>query len=323
MDQDWTLVGDIGGTNARFSLVKQSSKQLEHVQKKACVDFPRFIDAVQSYVQEVGIRPSRICLATAGPVSHLDEEISFTNNPWAFKRREMFDELGVQEFKVINDFVANALAIPELEHNEKVLIGQTTGEVQPHGPILILGPGTGLGMASLIEVDGQFIPCAGEGGHVSFAPTTDEEVEIWKVLRHRYGRVSAERLLSGQGLKDLFNIKSHLYHWGVQVDTPAQVTELSMEQDSNALQVVKHFCKILGDVAGDAALTVGASGGVYICGGIAPRIIPILQQGDFRHAFEDKGRMKVFVDGIQTWVVTSAYPGLLGSLAAMRNSKIL
>ena len=323
MGQGWTLVGDIGGTNARFALVADGTKQLTHIEKKACADYPNFMEAVQSYISAVGIKPSNVSLATAGPVSSLDEVITFTNNPWEIKRKEMLERLNLDGFKVVNDFVANALSIPELEEYEKVCLGNVCQvEAGGSGPVLVLGPGTGLGMASLVNVDGVFMPLPAEGGHVSFAPTTEEEVEIWRALKSMYGRVSVERLLSGQGLLDLFNIKSQIHQWGVQADTPAHVTSLSEEKDANALQVVRHFSKILGDVAGDAALTIGSFGGVYICGGIAPRILNILQEGAFREAFENKGRMKHFVDSMPTWIVTADYPGLLGSLAAMRNVRI-
>ncbi len=316
------LIGDIGGTNARFALVKQGSFELEHILILRCADYLRLEDAIRDYLKRVGaagaLAPQEACLAFACPVH--DDEVSMTNNAWRFSKRRVKDALGLSLFKVINDFTAQALGVPHLLADE--LISINTGTSEPHRARLIIGPGTGLGVAGLFPGQNNWIPLPTEGGHVTFAPTDDRERELLGYFQEKYGRVSVERLLCGQGLLDLYRAHAALAAQAPRYNSAAEVTGAARAGDALAEEVLLRFLKILGDVCGDAALMIGAHGGIYLCGGILPRLIDWLQRSRFREAFTDKGRMSAYNERIPVWVVNAPWTGLLGAAEALHNKEV-
>lgn len=316
------LIGDIGGTNARFALVTPGSFAPQDILSLPCADYPSLVDAVEDYLARVGQSgeqaPREACLAFACPVH--DDWVKMTNNAWAFSKTEVQRTLNLELFKVINDFTAQALGVPHVAAEDLVPVGG--GTAQAHSIRLVIGPGTGLGVAAVFPGQHAWIPLPTEGGHVTFAPTDEREQNLLRYFHTRYGRVSVERILCGQGLLDLYCAHASLKGANPRYQSPAEVTTGAAEGDAIAVDTVQRFLKILGDVCGDAALTTGARGGVYLCGGILPRLLDWLPDSRFRAAFADKGRMSAYNADIPNWVVTAPWTGLLGAAEALHNEEV-
>ena len=312
------LVADIGGTNARFALVDEDTHALQHIRVLACNDYENIDQAILSYLKQVGVTHiERAAFALACPVDVA--HIRMTNNHWNFVPQVLQDALNFKELKLLNDFTAMALGMLEVDDQE--LIELLPGASQPsHYPRMVLGPGTGLGVSTLIPYQQGWHALSTEGGHVSFAPTDELSLEIWKALMARHGRVSVERILSGQGLLNTYLIVCEHYRVPPLATTPAEVTALALTDDVQAKLALNKFCQILGEVAGDAVLLVGAKGGVYLCGGILPRIIDFVKRSDFIQGFYHKGRFENYLKEVPVWLCTAEYPGLLGCAAAFKSS---
>ncbi|WP_168011784.1 glucokinase [Halomonas salinarum] len=316
------LIGDIGGTNARFALVTPDTFEPHDILSLPCADYPNLVDAIEDYLARVGHAgeraPREACLAFACPVH--DDWVKMTNNAWAFSKTAVQQSLNLDLFKIINDFTAQALGVPHVAENDLVAVGG--GSAQAHSIRLVIGPGTGLGVAGVFPGQHAWIPLPTEGGHVTFAPTDEQEQNLLRHFRSRYGRVSVERILCGQGLLDLYCAHASLMGATPRFQSPAEVTAGAGEGDAIAVDSVQRFLKILGDVCGDAALTIGARGGVYLCGGILPRLLDWLPDSRFRTAFADKGRMSAYNADIPIWVVTAPWTGLLGAAEALHNEEV-
>ncbi len=315
------LIGDIGGTNARLALVTPGAFEPHDILSLPCADYFGLVEAVNDYLTRVGAvgerAPREACLAFACPIR--GDRIKMTNNHWSFSRAEVQEALGLTLFKAINDFTAQALGVPHVP--EADLVEVQPGEALPHAARLVIGPGTGLGVAGLFPGRHAWIPLPAEGGHVTFAPTDEREQNLLRHFRNRYGRVSVERILCGQGLLDLYLAHCSLKGSNPAYATPAEVSAAAGE-DPVARDTLLRFLKILGDVCGDAALTLGARGGVYLCGGILPRLLDWLPQSRFREAFADKGRMGPYTAALPVRVVTAPWPGLLGAAEALHNEEV-
>ncbi|ALM51626.1 glucokinase [Halomonas huangheensis] len=316
------LIGDIGGTNARLALVLPGTTDPYSILTLPCADYPGVVEAVQDYLERVGATgdqaPREACLAFACPVH--DERVTMTNNHWDFTKSEVKDALGLELFKVINDFMGQALGVPHVPDTDLVTIHQ--GAIVDHATRLVIGPGTGLGMAGVFPARRAWIPLPNEGGHASFAPTDDRELEIYQHFHRRYGRVSVERVLCGQGLLDLYRILAEIEGLPSTATSPAEVTRAANAGDPLGRDTILRFLKILGDTAGDAALTIGARGGVYLCGGIVPRLIDWLPHSGFLNAFCAKGRMRPYNEAISVHVVKAPWTGLLGAAEALHNEEV-
>ncbi|MDI5985984.1 glucokinase [Halomonas sp. M4R5S39] len=316
------LIGDIGGTNARLALVTPGAFEPHDILSLPCADYPGLVEAVNDYLGRVGATgesaPREACLAFACPVR--GDRVKMTNNHWTFSRREVQQALGLELFKTINDFTAQALGVPHVADDE--LVEVQPGEALPHTARLVIGPGTGLGVAGLFPGRHAWIPLPAEGGHVTFAPTDEREQNLLRHFRNRYGRVSVERILCGQGLLDLYLAHCSLKGAPPRYATPAEVTEGASAGDPVARDTLLRFLKILGDVCGDAVLTLGARGGVYLCGGILPRLLDWLPLSRFREAFTDKGRMSAYTAAVPVRVVTAPWTGLLGAAEALHNEEV-
>lgn len=312
------LLADIGGTNIRLAWQVGPGDVLHDLWVRPCAQFASLEAALRAYVAEVGIAmPEEAALGIANPVT--GDVVRMTNRDWSFSQSALRAALGLRRLVVLNDFTALALAIPRLTPQ---MLRQVGGGAPVAGAAVgLLGPGTGLGVSGLVFApDGADIPLAGEGGHATLAAQTPLEWELLCILQRRYGHVSAERVLSGQGLVDLYHaLRERLTLGGMDVSQAAHVTALALEEgDALALQTLDLFCGFLGTVAGDLALTLGARGGVYLGGGIVPRLGTWFDQSGFRARFEAKGRFQAYLAPIPCWVINpDAAPALYGAARAL------
>lgn len=313
MRSQWAgLVGDVGGTNARLALV-DGQGHIRNPRTFSCRDYESLADIVAEYIETTAgrKRPPRAVLAVAGPV--VDGEIEFTNLDWVVSEGDLLAHFEFEAVELINDFAAQALACPLLEGPDLRKLGPALPRGSREWPLLALGAGTGFGVAGLARSERGDVPISTEGGHAGFAPADEVEVEVLRRLAARYGRVSIERILSGQGLHDLYTILAELQGQPAVLPDEVAVTTEGLVGDPLAAATLDRFVRILGGVAGDLALTFGARGGVYVSGGIAPRIAEKLTTGGFRQRFEDKGRLSDYVRDIPTFLVLHPYPAIVGA----------
>ena len=305
------LVGDVGGTNARFALV-DSEGRVRNLHVYAADKYGSLAEVIADFLERTmgRKRPQRAVIAVAGPV--MDGEIEFTNLDWQVSEGDLLAQFEFEGVRLINDFAAQALACPLLTRDEQRVLGPAIKGASD-APVVVLGAGTGFGAAGLARGDRGDTPIAGEGGHAAFAPADEVEYAAWKRLKARYGRVSIERLMSGQGLFDLYETIAELRGVEPRLADQVAVTEAGNAGDDLAGETLDRFCGILGSVAGDLALTFGARGGVFISGGIAPRLSERLARGGFRERFEDKGRLSALVRQIPTSLVLHPYPAIIGA----------
>jgi glucokinase len=309
------LVGDVGATNARFGLVSPDGALL-HSGNFACADFAGIGAAIAAYLATSGdlAMPRLGALAIAAPIS--GDEIQLTNNPWSFSLARLRDRLGFERLVAINDFTAVALAVPRLSVGDRMPVGG--GAPVAGTPIAVLGPGSGLGVSGLIPAGPGWFPLAGEGGHATMAPGNEREYAVLELMRRRFDHVSAERCLSGPGLVNLYNSLAVLDCVPAAPYSAAQIIDLETgAKDPLCREATAMFCAMLGGFAGDLALTLGARGGVYIAGGIVPRLGARFADSAFRERFEAKGRMGALLAAIPSYVVTHKLPAFLGCAAAL------
>ena len=309
------LVADIGGTNIRLAIADLATLEIERVQTYRCADFDNIDGAIEQYLSFLDFEVHFACLDVACPVT--GDKVDLTNNHWCFSQRELANKFGFEKLIVINDFTAIAMAVPQLSDDAKEQIGGN--KAQENKPIAIYGAGTGLGVAHLVNVAGKWVPLGGEGGHVDFTPTDDEQIAILKELKKKYPTVSAEQLLSGLGLVQIYQSLCAIEGVEEQNYQPADISNHAIDQsDPMAEKTLAVFCRILGSFGGNLALTMATFGGVYIAGGIVPRFIDYLKKSEFRDKFEAKGRFRPFVSGIPVYVVTEPQPGLIGCAAYLK-----
>ena len=312
------LIGDIGATNARFALL-QPDGSTSTPRVYALDDYASLFDALDAYLtgESPPVRPARAVLAVASPVT--SDEVALTNHAWEFSIAALRRHLRLGQLRVLNDFAAIALAIPHLAENDRIQIGP--GVPVKGAPIGIIGPGTGLGVSALAPGPGGAVAIAGEGGHVTMAPATARESAILDLMRKRYDHVSAERVLSGPGLVNLYDALCELAQLPAAPLPPTQITSPRIwQEDPRANEATAIFCAMLGTVAGNFALTLGARGGIYIVGGIVPALGAFLAQSEFRARFEDKGRMRGYLAAIPTYVIMRPLPALIGAAAVLREA---
>ena len=309
------LVGDIGATNARFGLVSPDGA-IVHSGVFAHTDFATIGEAIHAYFAQTASVPAprRGCIAMAAPVS--GDVIRMTNHPWSFSIAALRAELGFERLEIINDFTAVALALPRLAANDRKPVGG--GAPVPGRPIAVLGPGSGLGVSGLIPEGTRWSALAGEGGHVTMSAVTERENAVLEWMRRHFDHVSAERCVSGPGLVNLYNALAGVDGVPAAPYTAAQITDpAAAARDPLCREATAMFCAMLGTVAGDLALTLGAQGGVYVAGGIVPRLGSRFVESGFRVRFEAKGRLSPYVAPIPTYVVTHPLPAFLGCAAAL------
>lgn len=310
------LLGDIGGTNARWAWQAAPGAPLQDVVVRPCAENASLEESAKDYLANCGhAQPVWSSIGIATPVT--GDHVRMTNHVWSFSVTEVQRALGLQRFLVINDFTALALSLPALGPQDLRVVG--SGQAVAGAPVGLLGPGTGLGVSGLMpQPGGQWAPLAGEGGHVTLAATDDREAVILAWLRRRFGHVSAERVLSGAGLVNLVQALAAVDGVAPRDLLPADVTQAAVERsDAQCVQAVQLFTRFLGNVAGNLALTLGARGGVYVGGGIVPRLGDAFDGATFRAGFEHKGRFAAYLEAIPTWVITAAAPALIGASRAL------
>lgn len=319
------LLADIGGTNARFALADPDADSpllADSVQRFAVADFPSLADAARHYLVETGQAEAGIrhgVFAVAGRVE--GDEARITNHPWVICRRRTQAQLGFERVSLVNDFAAQAMAIPLFQPGDVVPIGGATWT--PQGALqqctyAILGPGTGLGVGALMIRDGRHFPLETEGGHASFAPGTPEELAILARLSAQFGRVSNERLICGPGLVNIHRALSEIAGEDPGPLQPADVTARAQAGDPRCMRALDVFCAVFGAVSGDLVLTLGAWDGVFLTGGLVPKVLDALQHSGFRQRFEHKGRFSPAMARVPSMAVLHPHAGLLGAAAIAR-----
>lgn len=314
----FAIVADIGGTNARFSRVALDTLALDQVAVYPCANFASLADALSHYQHEQHLTEIKdVAIAIACPVN--GDEVRMTNFYWQFSIKRMQQQLKLNTLLVMNDFTAVAMCLPALADDQKIQIGGQAAVVGK--PMAVLGAGTGLGVAHLIPVADKYIPLPGEGGHVDWAAQNEQEWFIQQYLAAQYGHVSPERLLSGPGLEAIYQALAAYQ----QLDTPAlSAGEIGQQALSGrsalAIATVQQFYASLGSIAGDLALTLSTFGGVFVAGGIVPKLLPLLSASAFRERFDAKGRFTDFNRQIPIFIVTAEQPGLLGAAVYLKQT---
>jgi glucokinase len=310
------LIGDIGGTNARFALIADRESSIETFPSVATADFPDIEAAIEASVfPKTTLRPRTAVIDLAGPI--VGDAVQLTNAHWVLRPPQMIARLGIEDVIFLNDFEALALALPALPPEDVVQIGGDTPTET--GAKVVLGPGTGLGVGGLVNASGLWVPVPGEGGHVELGPAEPDEFALWKHIEPEGGRISAEVLLAGRGIVGLYRAVAETDGQRPKFSDPADVTKAALSgADPQAQRTLDLYARFLGRVAGDMALVFMARGGVYIGGGIPPRIMPFLTRGGFRRAFEAKAPHHDVMHAIPIYVIVGQTPALLGLAAFSR-----
>ena len=310
------LVGDVGATNARFALV--SNGNLNVISSFEVAKFGQFADVLAIFLKEHCSQTQihQAFLAIAGPV--IDERVPLTNSSWVIDAGELQTGFGLQ-VRILNDFEAVALSLPSLKSTDLAGIGG--GRPEAGAPMAVLGPGSGLGVACLVD---RSVVIASEGGHATLAPTCEQENRIVAHLRKRFGHVSAERAISGSGLENIYQAIAALEGVEIPPRNAAEITKSAFSGEcALARQSLYAFCAFLGSFAGNVALTFGARGGVYIAGGISPRILDFLIRSEFRKRFEAKGRLRNYLEAIPSYVITHPAAALIGLKSLLKQQRAL
>ncbi|MDY0965253.1 glucokinase [Massilia sp. CFBP9026] len=308
------LLADIGGTNARFAL-ELAPGTIQAVQTLACADHARFEDAVRCYLAGANAKVSHAVIAIANPVD--GDAIRMTNHHWAFSIEAARRALGLETLLVVNDFTALAMSLPALRPGDLAQVGG--GAPLDGAAIGLVGAGTGLGVSGLVASGERWIPLNSEGGHVAFSPLDEREVTVLRHAWQRYDHVSAERFVSGPGLVLIREALAMSRGMAPDKDlSPSDIVTRGLSGgDALSLEAIDCFCGMLGTVAANLAVTLGARGGIYIGGGVVPRLGAYFVASPFRPRFERKGRFSEFTARIPTWLITAPYPALQGASAIL------
>lgn len=310
------LIADIGGTHTRAA-IKAGAAPVAGIRVFKNRDFPGLAELLESYMAALG-KPVRLgagALAVASPID--GDRVSLTNLDWNFSAEALRKRLGLVSLDVFNDFTATALALPSLTDAQRERIGDSAGTgARPNEALAVLGPGTGLGVSGLVPCGDQWAPVSGEGGHMTLATATAEEDRLIDLLRPELGHVSAEKLLSGPGIAEMYRGLARLRGAAPETLEPRTVTARALAgNDPVAAAALDMFFALLGAFAGDVALTLGARGGVYLAGGVLPALADALKKSTFRRRFAAKGRFQDYLEAIPTYLITDPYPALTGLAA--------
>jgi glucokinase len=319
-DSQALLVADIGGTNARFGIWYRNA--LHHEQVLQCASFAGPAEAAGHYLESLWTSrelpvPRAAAFAVAAPL--LDDQVSLTNNGWKFSAAQTRRALVLDRLLILNDFTALALAVPSLAPAECTQVG---GDAPvPDAAIGVIGPGTGLGVSGLLRAGTQWLALQGEGGHVTLPAVDAREMAVVNALHQRYAHVSAERILCGDGLELLHRTLAQIDGLPEGDVAASEITRRALAgDDARCVATVAMFCGWLGNVAGNLALTLGARGGIYIGGGIVPRLGEFFAASPFRTRFEAKGRFQAFLASIPVYVITAHYPALIGCVQSFSHA---
>lgn len=311
---DARLLGDVGGTHARFGWQHGPGASVVDVRVYRCAEHASLQVAIERYLADLGrSAPPQAAIGIANPVT--GDRVTMTNHPWSFSIEALRRALGFAELVVLNDFEALALALPLLETDETVQVAG--GTAVPGAPLALIGPGTGLGVATLVPAGGRWLPLAGEGGHVTLAATTPREAAVVAALQQRFGHASAERAVSGPGLVWLHDALADLDRCAREPGLTA--ADVTGRDDPRSREAVSLMLAFLGTTAGNLALTVGARGGVYLGGGVLPRLADRLADSPFGERLAAKGRFREHVEKVPVHLITSLrHPALRGAGQALQ-----
>jgi glucokinase len=304
------LIADIGATNARFAQV-DAAGNIGCIDVLACADYPSLTAAAKSYLCKYSLSVTYGGFAVAGPV--LGDEIRLTNLPWVISQKQTQSDLGLTSLRIVNDFTAIAYAVPHLTAADYYRLGE--GSAKKGAPIGIIGPGTGLGVAALVfDAEGNAIPVTTEGGHITMHAQTQREFDIIAYLKkNKYSHISAERLVSGKGILNLYQAICGLANAAPDKTDPAEITQAALDNACPfSMEALDLFASMLGSVAGNYALSLGAFGGIYIAGGVVPKLGDWFKTSRFRDSFLAKGRYHDYLSAIPVFVITNPYPGFIG-----------
>jgi glucokinase len=310
------IVADIGGTNARFALVmgkSQGNFLIDHIHVLKAQEYPSCSAALRTYLEKIdGIKPQSACLAIAGPV--VGDTVRMTNLSWEFSCAAMAKEFGFHHFVAMNDFAAVSAACSQLTDDHLITIKK--GVEERNATKAVFGPGTGLGVAGLVNHYGQWVPVPCEGGHVNIAPATPFEADVIKAAMAALGHVSAELFISGQGFVNLYKAICAVRGEQPKDLSPADITEGALANTDESLSTtLETFCSLIGSFAGNLALTYGAKGGIYMAGGILPRFSDYLLSSTFTERFSNKGVMSHYLDSIPAKLIVHPETAFVGAAA--------
>lgn len=320
----YCLAADVGGTKTVVSVFApgaDGSYRMVRIQRYESASYDGLAPLVREFVASGGERITRAGIGVAGPVAA--GRCSLTNLLWELDERDLAADLGLERVCLLNDFVAVALGIPHLEPTDLAVLQD--GTVDSSGPVAILGAGTGLGEAILVATSAGPTVLPTEGGHAGLAPSTPREIDLLRFLQSKFGRVSWERVLSGPGIKNIYDFlvasgeveKGSTRHRFQSEDAGAVIGDLALaDQDPTCVMTIGMFAQLYGSEAGDFALKSLPTGGVYLAGGIAPRLLPILRTGGFISAFNNKGRMSRLMASLRVSVVLQSHVALVGACRA-------
>lgn len=315
MNNNTSIVADLGGTNIRLAIANGVGAQPEHIHTLAVGDYYGLVECIEHYltlIPESGA--SRLSIAVATPVT--GDQIMLTNRDWGFSIQAVCKHFKFDQVKVVNDFTGLALSLPLLTENDLQQLGGD--KVDPDGAIALLGAGTGLGVSGLIKSAAGHYPIQGEGGHVTIGASNARELAIFAEFTKRYGHMSAERLLSGTGIGEAYEILCLLDGVEDLNLTPAQISQHAIAKTNpQSEELMELFCHWLGIVAGNLAISLGSTGGVYIGGGIVPKLGDYFLNSGFRNAFNHKGRFTHYLSAIPIFVIHAPQPALLGASNAL------
>ena len=310
-----SIIADLGGTNIRLGIIHDISASPVHIHELLVEDYTGLIDCIEHYltlIPEMSIKNLSIAVAT--PVT--GDQINLTNRDWGFSISKVGEHFNFDQVKVVNDFTGLALSLPLLSKEDLQQVGGT--EPDPIGAIALLGAGTGLGVSGLIQSAAGVYPLSGEGGHVTLGATNARELAIFGEFNKRYGHMSAERLLSGTGIGEAYEIICLVDGVEDLNLSPAEISQHAIAgTNPQCEELMELFCHWLGVVAGNLALSLGSTGGVYIGGGIIPKLGDYFIQSGFRNAFESKGRFTNYLSKMPVYIIHAKQPALLGASNAL------
>ena len=316
-DANLILLADIGATNLRFALCESSAVPLRDgsIRRYRAAEHSSLGEAAARYLREIGAQPREAVFAIAGRVD--GGEVKITNLPWTVSAAEVAAALGLESVRLVNDFAAQSRSLPLLQADDLEVLGTPPAPALDGGAdrcVAVVGPGTGLGAGALLLRDGRALVLETEGGHLGFAPDTDEEDAVLDCLRREFGRVSNERLICGSGLVNLYGALCHIRGAARIATTPEQVMQNALDgSEATAVRAVDLFAELLGAVAGDLVLACGAWDGVFLGGGLLEPLLPVLRRGGFRTRFEAKGRLSATMARTPTIAMRHPHTGLLGA----------
>jgi glucokinase len=306
------LVCDTGGTNVRFALVSEPGAALSEIVHLRTDDYPGLAEAIEAAAPKLGSRPRSAIACGAGPV--VGRTLKLTNAPWVMDGPEAARRTGLAQGLLLNDFEAQALSLPAVPEAWVKRIGPLA--FGPEGPQVILGPGTGLGVAALVEADGRFTAVSSEACHIDFGPLWPEEFALWPHLERAHGRVTSESVISGVGMARVHRARMMAQgHADPHLDPPAVTAAAQAEPDGEAATSLRLYWRIVARFAGDMAVTFVATGGLTLAGGVLPRVLDFLDEAAFRQAFEAKAPVDGLAKRIPTRLVTREETVLLGMAA--------